>query len=210
MAEEILLSKEAETSITQRELDAYRMEVSRRLPPLSPSTAAGLYALFLRGISCDEISRINPGFNLGIIIRARIENDWDSQKALYTKQLLEGVRERVKQVELEAVEYAIHRMSAEHKLKGDRLKKFLQSGDPADLQGLEVELMGTKGYKEAIENLLKITGQGPANKQQVSGDIFHHHVVDPALVEQPKVLPPAPADTADFIKQFKEKTGKAK
>jgi hypothetical protein len=208
MGEELLLSKEAETSITQRELDAYRMEVSRHLPPLSPSTAAGLYALFLRGNSCDEIARLNPGFNLGIIIRARIENDWDSQKALYIKQLLEGVRERVKQAELEAVEYSIHRIAAEHKLKGDKLKKYLQTGDPTDLHGLEVELMGTKGYKEAIENLLKITGQAPANKQQVSGDIFHHHVVDPALVEEPKVLPPTPADTASFMKQFKEKTGK--
>lgn len=205
MAEEIELSKEAGASITQRELDAYRMEISRHIAPLSPGTAANLYALFLRGITCDEIQRLNPGLNLGIIIRARIDNDWDAQKALYLKQLLEGVRERVKQAELEAIEYALHRMAAEHKFKGDKLKKFLQTGNPEDLNGIEIAGMSARGYKEAVENLLKITGQGPTNKQQISGDVFHHHVMDPAPTEELKVIPPTAVDTAAFVKAMKEK-----
>jgi hypothetical protein len=196
---EIVLSQaDKEQLLTERELREYRIYLRLNQPPMAPSTQAQFYNLFLQGNNCEEIQRLNPnGFSLGAIVRARMEGDWDLRRREYQRQLMDSARERVQQVTLETVDRLANELAASNKLINDRVKKFLQTGDPAELQGTSVGSI--RHLKEAVEMLQKLTGQD-VKKQQVGGTVEHRHVVEggPGTVgiAVPPVGKPLPAQTA--------------
>ena len=158
------LEKAEKPSLSRKEqaaLDHYKRSDGRKI---SPQTEAQFFQLFLRGKSCEEIHRLNPGFHLGAIVTARLESGWDEKLSEYRDSLMNSVSNRVKQVELEAIDFVGDVLSATHKMHGDRIKRYMQTGDEAELGDLAINSM--QGYKTAIELLMKLTGQDKESRVQ--------------------------------------------
>jgi hypothetical protein len=170
-----LTQEQKEALLTERELREYRIYMRLQQPPMAPSTQARFFALFLNGLNCEEIHRLNPnGFSLGAIVRARLENDWDLKRLEHQEQLMARVRERVQQVTLETVERIANELAASNKLVNDKVLKYLQTGDPAELAGTNIG--SVRHLKEMVELLAKLTGQD-AKKTQVGGTVEHRHTI---------------------------------
>lgn len=142
------------TKLTPKERGAYWSALKNN--PLSPAKQAQLFELFLNGKSCEEIANLNK-MPLGEVVRARIDFEWDQKKDEHVTYLLSSVRDRVRQIQLESITFSADLLAAAHKLHGERIRKFIQSGDEAELGDLKITNL--KAYKDAVELLLKLTGQ---------------------------------------------------
>ncbi len=163
MSEEIVLSPVERLSPEERK--AYKLYVQKNDPPLSPSVQAQLFSLYLNGTSCEEIAKLNPNFSLGMIVRARVEGLWDERRDAHLESLFSGVRERVQQVQMESVVFTSDLLSSANKMFGDKLKKYLQTGDERELGALRIDSL--KQYRDAVDLLMKLTGQD--KKIEVTG-----------------------------------------
>lgn len=106
---------------------------------------------------------------LGAIVKARVDLGWDEKREVYLDLLHDSTKLKAGKTQLEAIDFATNFMSVYHKMFNDKFKKYLQTGNPADLG--DFEHMSFKQYKDNVEMLLKLTGQD--TKQQVSGTITH-------------------------------------
>lgn len=143
--------------LSSRERAAYDDYMAKNPPPISPLTQAQFLALFLRGKTCEEIQSLNSGFPLGAIVHCRMEGEWDRRLEEYRDQLFNGIRERLTQVELESVNFLADLLAVAHKQHGNRLKKYLQTGEEKELG--EMTINSLKGYAQVSELLVKVTGQ---------------------------------------------------
>jgi hypothetical protein len=201
-----LSQQEKETRLTERELREYRIYMRLNQPSMAKSTQEQFFNLFLTGVNCEEIVKLNPGgFSLGAIVRARIENDWDEKRQEHQITLMERARERIQQVTLETVERILLEISASNKLTTDKVLKFIQTGDEKELDGTSVG--NIRHLKEMVEMLQKLTGQDVKKQQQnVSGTVVHNHVVasQPSVPSSelpvlPSGKPIAPGDAANVL-----------
>ena len=152
-------SQKAIDRLTPREKTLYQASLTLARRPLSASLRAGLYNLYLNGSTCEEIHRINSQvLTLSEVIRVRVEDDWDERVDRYRQSLMDGIDLKSKQVHLESVSFVTEQLAALHKLNGDKVKKFLMTGDPAMLEGALL-ITNMKAYKETAELLLQLTGR---------------------------------------------------
>lgn len=142
------------TLLTPKERASYWTAIKNN--PLSPARQAQLFELFLNGNSTETIANLNK-MPLGEVVRARIDFDWDQKKDEHVAYLLSSVRDRVRQIQLESITFSADLLAAAHKLHGERIRKFIQTGDEAELGDLKITNL--KAYKDAVELLLKLTGQ---------------------------------------------------
>lgn len=163
-----------EKYLTTRERGAYDFVRNMKPTPatLSTSLQVKLFTLFLQGIDCVEIARLNQGISLGQVIIARIEGRWDEKRQDHIEKLLRDTSLRLQQTTLEGIDFIAAQLAAVHKIEGDRIKRFLQSGDKADLGTFDIS--SWKSYKEVIEILKTLTG-ADKKTQQHSGEIIHKH-----------------------------------
>jgi hypothetical protein len=159
-----------ERLLTPREKAAYELSLKMKVARLSPDTQAKLFSLFLAGNDCVKIMDLNKGITLGQICIARVEGKWDEKRNDHVEALLKETRQRLQQTTLESIDFLTTQLSAAHKHYGDRVKKFLQTGDQADLGGFSIH--SWKAYREALE-LLKVVTTSP-DKGKVVGEIHHH------------------------------------
>jgi len=159
--------------LSEKELKAYEYFVASEEAEISPTTQAQLFELFLNGKSCQEIHKMNPGFQLGQIVSSRINGQWDELRKEYQDGLLKNVKDRAQQAQLETVVLLSDMLAAASKIHGKRLKKFIQTGDEKDLGGLRIESIRT--LKDVLEMLLKATGQTETRKVQGLIEVEHHH-----------------------------------
>lgn len=158
MSNEIVPSEDPLALLSPREQREYQIYMRLRQPPMAVSTALQFFQLFLNGSSCEDIVRLNPnGFSLGAIVRARLENNWDQYLAEHKIELMAKIRDRVQQVTFETVDRLTLEMAASNKLTTDAVKKYLQTGDVAELKNTGVGSI--RHLKDAIEMLQKLTGQ---------------------------------------------------
>lgn len=115
---------------------------------------------------------------MGQIVYAATEGDWYNQRLEYLSKLPDRARVRLQQVACEAVEYMADQLAATHKLNGNAIKKFLQTGNPDDLGGLP--LGSFRQYKEVLELLIKASGQDKISTVNVKGEIVHTQTEAPA------------------------------
>lgn len=162
--------------MTPKEQEAYQKYVEANKPPLAVSTAANFFALFLQGHTCEEIAKLNPAFGLGIIVRARIDNDWDTARDQHLENLMVNIRQVAQQTQLGAIRFVSDGLAVYQRLVGEKFERYLQSGDPSQLG--DFKDMGFKQYKELLELLLKLTGQEGSTTKKVTGDVLHRHVVE--------------------------------
>ena len=128
-------------------------------PPLSPVRAMGMFELFLAGHSCEEIQRLNPQFALGMILHARVRDGWDEKREQHVDDLYKKVRERFLQIQMEGVTFTSDLLAVVHKLHGDKLKRYLQSGQLEDLEGCGLLPRTIKEMRDTWEMMAKMTGQ---------------------------------------------------
>jgi hypothetical protein len=190
---------DAKSSLNPKELAAYDTYVASGKPALSLSMSLQLYELFLNGKSCEEIARLNPHFTLGMIVRARVEGLWDARKAAHVSELYGNVRDRVQQVQLEAVRFTTDMISAAHKQFSDKIQRYLMTGDERELGDLQIRNL--RDYKSSLELLLKITGQD--KEQKITGQVVHKHEGVPAPTA--KAFTPEQADEILKIMEARKK-----
>jgi len=157
---------------------------------LSPKTSADFFELYLAGSSCEDIAKLNPAFGLGIIVKARVDYDWDSKKEEYITALFTNIKEKIQKNQLESIEFNILAGTVFQKLWSTKFKKFLQTGDEKELGDLKG--MSFKVYKDISENIMKLTGQDK-KQQVVSGEVIHK-------VEVPANKPLSPKDASSILK----------
>lgn len=168
MPEEIVVKEPEPTDLlSPEEAKAYRLYMKKNDPPLAPKIQAELFSLYLNGSSCEEIAQLNPHFNLGMIVRARVEGLWDKRRNEHLANLFSGVRERVQQVQMESIMLTSDLLAAANKRFGEKLKRYIQTGDERELGALQVDSL--KQYRDAVDLLLKLTGQD--KKVEVKGEI---------------------------------------
>jgi hypothetical protein len=162
---------------------------------LAPKTSAEFLQLYLQGYTSEEIQKLNPGFKLGLIVKARIEHDWDRHKREYIDTLLTQTRESVQKTQLEAIRFASDGMAVHQRVLGGAFKRFLQTGDEEDL-GVHKDQISIRNYKEYVALLMQLTGQD--SKKQVSGEITHK-------VEDPRTIDAAAVEGAALLMEMDKK-----
>jgi hypothetical protein len=184
-----LTQAEKEALLSPRELREYQIYMRLRQPPMAQSTQLQFFQLFLNASSCEEIVRLNPGgFSLGAIVRARLENNWDELLAQHRAELMYKIKDRVQQVSLETVNRLCDELAASNKLNVDKVKKFLQTGDPEELKGTDVGSM--KHMEKMIEGLAKLLGTDQPKKP---GPTVNVNIGATGAIVDGKVLPSVPA-----------------
>ena len=194
MANELQIS--ALERLTPEERLMYDTYVVSGKPLLSLDTSLRLFELFVQGTQCSEIARLNPGFSQGMVLRARVEHLWDARRDSHLSELYTHTSERLRQIAMESVNFLGDLLAATHKLHGDKLKRFIQTGDDSALEGMEVGSI--KQYKDVIETLGKITGSD--NKKTIKHEGNVGVVAKPGLISE-KMSP----ERADLLRALLEK-----
>jgi hypothetical protein len=171
-----------QTSLSPLEQSEYERYLASGKPPLSPRTAAELLALYLQGYNTQELAQEYPNLGMGIIVRAKVDYDWDGFKQRYIMGLMGQVEESVRKSQLEAIRFASDGMAVYHKLIGGRFRAFLRSGDPEDLG--EFKDMSIKTYREFVGLMTQLTGQDDKKTTKLGGEIVHRHEVSPDSTEK--------------------------
>lgn len=131
--------------------------------PLSPDAGARMYELFLHGSDAREIQRLNKAFPLGGILDAQVRYKWTQRRDQYYIELQDRVKDKVIKSQLETTELMTDILAAARKKHSDKLKKFIQSGDEKDLDGV-MNIETLQSLLKVTEGLLKITGQDRVTK----------------------------------------------
>lgn len=129
-----------------------------------------MFELYLRGSSCDEIQKVNPGFKLGAILLARVEHDWDRIRDEHYATTQELIRRKVQSAQLEAVSMVSSMLSVASKMSNDKYQRYLQTGNEDELKGA-VTIDGINSLVRMSETLLKLTGQDPKKGTSVSVNV---------------------------------------
>jgi len=181
-------------SLPEKERVLYENWVNQGGASLASKTALQFFELYLQGYSVEEIAKQNPPFDPGLIVKAKVDFDWDTKRQEYITQLQESVHQAVQKVSLETVQFASDAIAVYHKLAGAKFKKYLRTGDEADLGHFAG--MSVKAYKDFLEILLKMTGQSNTSKQEVS---VTHTIVDNQKTIDAKVTRPLTPQDASLL-----------
>lgn len=179
------------TLLSPKEKGAYEYWKNSDQAPIEPKMQAKMYSLFISGKTCTEIQELHPEYSLGRVVHARVIGEWDEKYQKYLSDLLDTTSKRVMQVTLESANFISDLLTAANKLHGERIKKFLKSGDSKDLDGLEISSI--RGYKDAIELLKALTGQDQQKK--ISGNVIVSHTVT-----QPSESAPSKEEASQLLK----------
>ena len=167
MSEEIVVAPaDPKDLLSPEETKAYKAYLKKNEPPLSPRVQAELFSLYLNGSTTEEIAALNPNFNLGMIVRAKVDGLWDQRRDAHLDALFSGVRDRVQQVQMESVLFTSDLLASANKMFGDKIKKYIQTGDESYLGTLKIDSL--KQYRDAVDLLLKLTGQD--KKMEIKGE----------------------------------------
>ncbi len=132
---------------------------------LSPDTVTRFFELFLNGSDCKEIHRLNKAFPYEAILWARIRYSWDLQKDMYVTTLQTTVRDKVIKAQLETTGLVTDLLVATNKRYGDKLKRYIQSGDEKELAGV-LSVDSINSLLKLTEGLMKVTGQANTTVQK--------------------------------------------
>jgi len=186
--------------LSERERIAYNdWQENKNKPPLAPSLSAKLYNLFLNGYDCHEIVRLNEGlYSLGMVLEARVRDGWDQRRHDYLESLFSSVEDKAKQTQAESVMFLTDLMAATHKHYGDKLKKYIQSGDINDLGDMRLDSPGA--YKKVVEMFLKLTGQDGGGQAPAPPGM--HVVSQNTIIQQTpaKEMGPDPNDAKAMLR----------
>jgi hypothetical protein len=130
---------------------------------LTPEAAARFFELYLNGSDCKEIQRLNRAFPLGMILDAKVRFKWTEKRDSYSVELQSRILDKVRKAQLETTELITDLLVATKKRYGDKLKKYIQTGNDQDLDNV-LNIDSLKELLKVSEGLLKITGQDRQTK----------------------------------------------
>lgn len=102
---------------------------------------------------------------LGLIARARIEYDWDTERDRYVRNLMSGVRSSIEKATMEGIQFATDGMAVFHRLAGNRFRRYLQTGDDNELG--DFKDMSFKTYRDLVSLLQTLTGKEAPQPQKM-------------------------------------------
>ena len=145
------------------EIQEYERHCRSGKADLSPDVNKRLYELYLNGLSIQNIMELNPGFNSGQIVKARVDGRWDERKSKYLGEILGDVPARMRQLAAESLGFMSLLLNVAHKEHGLSLRKYLQTGNPKDLG--EFRITNFKQYQAVIDSVSTLLeagkGRGP-------------------------------------------------
>jgi hypothetical protein len=192
--------------LSESERYAYGIFLKTQEAEISKDTAEGMYALFQAGKDCKEIQRLNPGFKYGQIVAARVRHHWDVRKAEHRKRLEEDAINNFAITHREGAELARDAITVLIKLNTDAFKKFIQSGNPKDLDGTMLEKGATFAQ---FEKLLELMGSLNEKADRLSPTRQAAPQAAPATPTLPEPVPAAPIEGVSH-KSLLERLGKDK
>lgn len=142
--------------------------IGKKKPEIALVTAQKFFELFLGGEAVEEIHRLNPTFPMAAINWLRIKYDWDETKSKHMVALQRQVADKVLKAQLEATSLYSDLISATVRRYGDKIKKYLQTGDEKEL-GDSIAIDSLFQFTKTVEALQKVTGQDrniKINKQE--------------------------------------------
>jgi hypothetical protein len=157
MADEALAPRdEALERLTAEEHIEFDRYCRSGKPDLALSTSLKLYELFVQGLACVDIAKLNPALSLGAILKARIEHRWDERRDIYLAEIYGGANDRLKQIGAESLNFLGLTLAVAHKQYGEKMARYLQTGKPEDLGTFQVQSLHQ--YKQVIETIRALTG----------------------------------------------------
>jgi hypothetical protein len=183
------------------ELDRYRRSGKH---PLAPVASTELYLIWMQGATCEELAKLNPGLSLGCILMARIDHRWDDRRDAYLAERFATANDRLKQIGAESLNFLGLTLAVAHKQQGEKMMKYLKTGDPSDLGVFNVTSIGQ--YKQVIETIARLTG---ADRKVIVKEANGQPASTPpetiiAPVEHRRLTP----EQADALRRAKMMTGK--
>lgn len=167
------LLKKAESILDPQDLVAVSAYIAGGKHQLAPDTAARFFELYLNGSSIDEIHRLNKAFPVEAIHIARVKYDWDTSKDLYILELQSSIKQKVLKAQIESTALMTDVLSAAYRMHGDKIKKYLQTGDESAVKGV----FGVESIAQllkVVDSLQKITGQS----NQIKVKTESHQTID--------------------------------
>lgn len=153
----------ATEDLSESEIKELTVYISSGGHPLSPDVAGKLFTLFLNGSDVEELHRLNKALPLGSILDAKIRYKWTVKRDDYASELQAKIQAKVMKAQLETTELITDLLVAAKRKYGDKIKKFIQSGEDADLgNGLSIDSLTS--LMRISESLQKITGQDRVQK----------------------------------------------
>ena len=167
------LLKKAADLLSPEELKAASDYIKQGKLLLAPDTAAKFFELYLNGSTVEEIHRLNKAFPIEAIHLARVKYGWDMAKDTYVMDLQASIRQKVMKAQMESTALLTDVLSAAYRMHGDKLKKYLQTGDESSVKGV----FGVESIAQllkVVDSLQKITGQS----NQIKVKTESHQTID--------------------------------
>jgi hypothetical protein len=141
---------------------------------VSPIEAAQMFEIFLHGGSCTQIEKQWRKYKLGAIVKAAIEYQWHEKRQEYLEHLHRDAVERGRQAVAESVGFTADLLAVAHKRWGQKLRRYLATGDESELDGFEIRSIDQ--YRKVVQTFLELTGHDPsevfAKKTPESGEMM--------------------------------------
>jgi hypothetical protein len=159
---EEILSK-AEKMLSVPRFNMLKAYIEKGGHPLAPDTASKFFELYLGGVEPEEIHRLNKAFPYEAIIWSALKFDWQTKRDEYIATLQDTVRDKVIKAQLETTGLLADMLTAANKHHGDKIKRYIMTGEAADLDGA-LNIDSITNLLKIVNGMRDITGQSNTQK----------------------------------------------
>ena len=96
------------------EQDALLSYVESGKPPLSRVRSDALSTIYNLGHSCTDITRMFPEYSLGLIVHAKVSNQWDNSKEELSSMIKESSINQAEAVKIDSIRFLSELLTATH------------------------------------------------------------------------------------------------
>lgn len=203
----------ADLATTQEDLALTRLTADEHIalerfrrsgqPVLSPTASAQLYEVWMQGLTCEALVKLNPALNLGCIVHARVEHRWDERRDAYLADIYANANDRLKQIGAESLNFLGLTLAVSHKQFGEKMARYLKTGDPNDLGVFQITSLHQ--YKQVIETIARLTG---ADRKVIVKETAQPNASQSEVVMMPVEHRRLTPEQADSLRRAKLLSGK--
>lgn len=199
------LVEKAQSVLTNEDQNKLEKYIQNGGHELAGSAVAQFFNLYLNGSNFQEIHSLNKAFPYESILWAAVKYNWELKKTEYVINLQNEVVQKVIKAQLETTSLITDVLAAANKKHGTKIKKYLQTGNEADL-GDALNVKSLNELMKVGEALQKITGQDRninINKKETS-----NINVSVSTKEGSNLSPEGAADVLAIVaEEIRKKTG---
>jgi len=174
--EELSFDDKARSLLLPTEYEDMNSYIKSGNHEIALSTANKFFELYINGNEVAEIHKLNPAFPVSAIHWCRVKYDWDNMRRQYILTLQRNIVDKVVKAQLEATSLYADIISAASKKHGEKLKKYIQTGDEKYLDKA-LDIHNVAQLQKAVDGLQKITNQDKnftvtnTNEQKLTVDV---------------------------------------